>query len=274
MLERGYDEWRAYRQSKLAQIMFSFECARRFPDVESVALHPATFMDTKMVRSRVGTPSQHGPGGRRRDRPARRRARPRRPGPLLRRPRGGPRRRAGLRPGRPQAALGRLRAARRLTRTIVITGGPGTGKSSVAQAFTTLLENAGIEHGAIESEQLAWGSPWLPDASRPRAARGGGRRPARLRAAAVRRRGHDRDPGRPRRPCSPRSARSGRSWRACARRATWRRRECSRASLSAGPAATALAAHARELAERHPAAPWSRPRARSHPERPRDADGR
>jgi len=31
--------------------------ARRFPDVESVALHPATFMDTKMVRSRVGTPS-------------------------------------------------------------------------------------------------------------------------------------------------------------------------------------------------------------------------
>jgi len=57
MLEHGYDEWRAYRQSKLAQIMFSFECARRFPDVESVALHPATFMDTKIVRSRVGTPS-------------------------------------------------------------------------------------------------------------------------------------------------------------------------------------------------------------------------
>lgn len=57
MLEHGYDEWRAYRQSKLAQIMFSFESARRFPDVESVALHPATFMDTKMVRARVGTPS-------------------------------------------------------------------------------------------------------------------------------------------------------------------------------------------------------------------------
>ena len=57
MLERGYDEWRAYRQSKLAQIMFSFECARRFPDVESVALHPATFMDTKIVRSRVGRPA-------------------------------------------------------------------------------------------------------------------------------------------------------------------------------------------------------------------------
>jgi adenylate kinase family enzyme len=45
----------------------------------------------------------------------------------------------------------------------VITGAPGSGKSSVAEAFTTLLENAGVEHGAIESEQLAWGSPWLPD---------------------------------------------------------------------------------------------------------------
>lgn len=47
---------------------------------------------------------------------------------------------------------------------IVITGAPGAGKSSVAQAFTSLLDNAEIEHGAIESEQLAWGTPWLPDA--------------------------------------------------------------------------------------------------------------
>ena len=46
----------------------------------------------------------------------------------------------------------------------MITGAPGSGKSSVAQAFTTLLDNAGIEHGAIESEQLAWGTPWLEDA--------------------------------------------------------------------------------------------------------------
>jgi chloramphenicol 3-O-phosphotransferase len=51
-----------------------------------------------------------------------------------------------------------------LTAAIVITGAPGAGKSSVAQAFTTRLDNAGIEHGAIESEQLAWGTPWLPDA--------------------------------------------------------------------------------------------------------------
>ena len=56
MLERGYEPWRAYRQSKLAQIMFSLELAERRPDVESVALHPATFMDTKMVRETVGTP--------------------------------------------------------------------------------------------------------------------------------------------------------------------------------------------------------------------------
>jgi chloramphenicol 3-O-phosphotransferase len=51
-----------------------------------------------------------------------------------------------------------------VTAAIVITGAPGSGKSSVAQAFTTLLDNAAIEHGAIESEQLAWGTPWLPDA--------------------------------------------------------------------------------------------------------------
>ena len=50
-----------------------------------------------------------------------------------------------------------------MTAAIVITGAPGSGKSSVAQAFTTLLDNAGVEHGAIESEQLAWGTPWLPD---------------------------------------------------------------------------------------------------------------
>jgi NAD(P)-dependent dehydrogenase (short-subunit alcohol dehydrogenase family) len=56
MLEHGYEPWRAYRQSKLAQIMFAFELAERRPDVESTALHPATFMDTKMVRETVGRP--------------------------------------------------------------------------------------------------------------------------------------------------------------------------------------------------------------------------
>jgi adenylate kinase family enzyme len=45
----------------------------------------------------------------------------------------------------------------------VITGAPGSGKSSVAQALTTLLDNAGVAHGALESEQLAWGTPWLDE---------------------------------------------------------------------------------------------------------------
>lgn len=49
-----------------------------------------------------------------------------------------------------------------MTSAIVITGAPGSGKSSVAQAFTTLLDASA--HGAIESEQLAWGTPWLEDA--------------------------------------------------------------------------------------------------------------
>jgi NAD(P)-dependent dehydrogenase (short-subunit alcohol dehydrogenase family) len=56
MLERTYDFFRAYRQSKLAQIMFTFELAARL-DASSVtvnALHPATLMDTKMARGSFG----------------------------------------------------------------------------------------------------------------------------------------------------------------------------------------------------------------------------
>jgi chloramphenicol 3-O-phosphotransferase len=45
---------------------------------------------------------------------------------------------------------------------VVLTGAPGTGKSSALEALSTLLEIGGVEHGAIESEQLAWGWPWLP----------------------------------------------------------------------------------------------------------------
>ena len=56
MLEHDYEMWRAYRQSKLAQIMFSNELAERRPDVESTSLHPATFMATKMVIDTIGTP--------------------------------------------------------------------------------------------------------------------------------------------------------------------------------------------------------------------------
>ena len=60
MLERGYDPMRAYSQSKLAQIMFTFELAERLraaggEDAVTVnALHPATLMDTQMVRETFG----------------------------------------------------------------------------------------------------------------------------------------------------------------------------------------------------------------------------
>ena len=57
MLERGYDGLRAYTRSKLAQIMFTFQLAERLEGsrVTVNALHPATFMDTKMVRE-IGVP--------------------------------------------------------------------------------------------------------------------------------------------------------------------------------------------------------------------------
>ena len=45
---------------------------------------------------------------------------------------------------------------------LILTGAPGTGKSSVLDSLATLLEVEGVEYGAIESEQLAWGSPLLP----------------------------------------------------------------------------------------------------------------
>jgi len=51
MLRRGYEGWHAYRQSKLAQVMFGFELADRVAadGVTVTSLHPATFMPTKMV---------------------------------------------------------------------------------------------------------------------------------------------------------------------------------------------------------------------------------
>lgn len=58
MLERRYDGMQAYRQSKLAQILFTFELAERLREQESGvtvnALHPASLMDTKMVYESFG----------------------------------------------------------------------------------------------------------------------------------------------------------------------------------------------------------------------------
>jgi NAD(P)-dependent dehydrogenase (short-subunit alcohol dehydrogenase family) len=56
MLKRGYSGMKAYTQSKLAQVMFTFELAERLrgTGVTVNALHPATLMDTKMVRETFG----------------------------------------------------------------------------------------------------------------------------------------------------------------------------------------------------------------------------
>jgi NAD(P)-dependent dehydrogenase (short-subunit alcohol dehydrogenase family) len=52
-LERSYTGVQAYCQSKLAQIMFTFDLAERLQGtgVTATCLHPATFMPTKMVRA-------------------------------------------------------------------------------------------------------------------------------------------------------------------------------------------------------------------------------
>jgi NAD(P)-dependent dehydrogenase (short-subunit alcohol dehydrogenase family) len=57
MLAHDYSGMRAYRQSKLAQILFTFDLAHDLGDtgITVNALHPATFMNTAMVRQ-FGTP--------------------------------------------------------------------------------------------------------------------------------------------------------------------------------------------------------------------------
>jgi NAD(P)-dependent dehydrogenase (short-subunit alcohol dehydrogenase family) len=53
MLERRYDGVQAYCQSKLAQVMFTFDLAEELSGrgVTATCLHPATYMPTKMVRA-------------------------------------------------------------------------------------------------------------------------------------------------------------------------------------------------------------------------------
>jgi hypothetical protein len=48
-----------------------------------------------------------------------------------------------------------------VTCALILTGAPGTGKSSVLDALSTLLEIEGVEHSALESEHFARGLPWL-----------------------------------------------------------------------------------------------------------------
>lgn len=47
---------------------------------------------------------------------------------------------------------------------LILTGAPGSGKSSVLDALSTLLEIDEVSFGAIETEQLARGWPWLTPA--------------------------------------------------------------------------------------------------------------
>src|SRR5215211_7916018 len=56
MLEHGYDAMKAYSQSKLAQVMFTFDLTEylRGTSMTVNALHPASLMDTKMVQSTFG----------------------------------------------------------------------------------------------------------------------------------------------------------------------------------------------------------------------------
>ena len=58
MLTQSYSGLRAYRQSKLAQIMFTIDLAHELEDaaVTVNALHPATFMNTTMVLQFGGKP--------------------------------------------------------------------------------------------------------------------------------------------------------------------------------------------------------------------------
>lgn len=58
MLERGYDPWRAYAQSKLALTMFTFDIAEQLKEEEITAncLHPGSLLDTKMVRESFSAP--------------------------------------------------------------------------------------------------------------------------------------------------------------------------------------------------------------------------
>jgi NAD(P)-dependent dehydrogenase (short-subunit alcohol dehydrogenase family) len=54
--ERGWEGYPAYAKSKLAQVMFTMELSRRLAgrDVTVNAIHPATLMDTNMVRNSLG----------------------------------------------------------------------------------------------------------------------------------------------------------------------------------------------------------------------------
>ena len=57
-MQRSYSGVTAYRRAKLALVMATFDLAERRPGLRVNAVHPATYMDTNIVRRGGGTP-QH-----------------------------------------------------------------------------------------------------------------------------------------------------------------------------------------------------------------------
>lgn len=56
MMQQAYDGVTAYRRAKLALVMATFDLAAERPDLRVNVVHPATYMDTNMVRLGGGTP--------------------------------------------------------------------------------------------------------------------------------------------------------------------------------------------------------------------------
>ncbi len=54
MTTHAYEGLRAYRRSKLALVMWTFDLAQMYPDIAINALHPGSMLDTKIVRETFG----------------------------------------------------------------------------------------------------------------------------------------------------------------------------------------------------------------------------
>ncbi|WP_205856107.1 SDR family NAD(P)-dependent oxidoreductase [Phytoactinopolyspora endophytica] len=65
MLEYGYGGYRAYGQSKLAQVMLTFDLAEEYAgaDITANCLHPGTHLDTTMVREAGISPANSADAG-------------------------------------------------------------------------------------------------------------------------------------------------------------------------------------------------------------------